>query len=106
VPPGRVDALIADRRVVESGVGAAARLGAAVDVRPPFQVYVRESDWVDIERDYRIDRAHSEPNVVFRIASDEALDEVEPLLPRSVVLIDLVSEREHRVASELVRVSA
>lgn len=105
VPPGRIDALIADRRVVESGVGAAARLGAAVDVRPPFQVYVRESDWVDIEREYRIDRAHSEPNVVFRIAADEALDDVERL-PRSVLLVDLVSEREHRVASELVRVSA
>jgi excisionase family DNA binding protein len=105
LPPGRIDALIADRRVVESGVGAAARLGAAVDVRPPFQIYVRESDWGDIEREYRIDRAHSEPNVVIRVAADEALDGLERL-PRSVVLVDLVSEREHRVASELMRVSA
>lgn len=102
VPPGRVDALIADPRVVESGVGAAARLGAAVDVRPPFQVYVRASDWVDVEREYRIDRAHSEPNAVFRIVADEALDDL-GRLPRAVVLVDLVSERENRVASELMR---
>lgn len=97
--------LIADRRVVESGVGAAARLGAAVDVRPPLQVYVRQSHWAAIGREYRVDRAHSEPNVVFRIAADEALDDVERL-QRSVVLVDLVSEREHRVANGLVRVSA
>jgi hypothetical protein len=63
--PGRIDALITDGRVVESGVGAAARLGAAVDVRPGFQVYVRESDWGDMEREYRLNREHSEPNVVF-----------------------------------------
>ena len=105
VPPARIDALIVDRRVIESGVGAAARLGAAVDLRPPFQVYVRQSHWAGIEREYRIDRSRSEPNVVFRVAADEALDGVQPL-PRSVVLVDLVSEREHRVASELARVSA
>jgi excisionase family DNA binding protein len=104
VPAARIDALMSDHCVVESGVGAAARLGAAVERRPPFQCYVRRSHWADLQREYRIDRAHSEPNVVFRIAADAALDGVRPL-PRSVVLLDLVSEREHRVASELLKVA-
>lgn len=103
VPPGRLEALSADRRVIESGVGAASLLGAAVDVRPPLQVYVRQSDWAEVDREYRVDREHSEPNVVFRLATDDVLDGVDPL-PRSVVLVDLVSESEDRVAAELLRV--
>lgn len=105
VPSARVDALVEDRRVVESGVGAAARLGAAVDVRPPYQMYVRASDWEAIKHDHRLDVEHSEPNVVFRVAPDEALEGVRRL-PRSVVLVDLVAERENRVAAELMRASA
>ncbi len=104
VPLDRVDALIADPRVVESGVGAAARLGATVDARPPFRSTcgsreLRPSDWRDIERKYRIDRAHSEQNIMFGVAADRSLDDVERL-PRAVVLIDLVAERENRAATQ------
>jgi excisionase family DNA binding protein len=105
VPPGRVDALRGDGRVIESGVGAAARLGAAVDVRPPYHVYVRESDWPSIQREHRVDLEHSEPNVVVRVAPDELLEGV-GMLPESVVLVDLVAEREDRVAAELLRVKS
>ena len=56
------------RRVVPSGVVAAARSGAPVDERPPFQVYVRQGDWDAIHAHYRVDQQHSAPNAVFRVA--------------------------------------
>jgi len=102
VPPGRIDALRRDGRIIESGVGAAARLGAAVDVRPPYRMYVRESDWPSVQREHRVDLHHSEPNVVFGVAPDDPLERV-GMLPWSAVLVDLVAEREDRVAAELLR---
>lgn len=105
VPPGILGDLLDDERVVPSGVVAAARSGAAVDERPPFQVYVRRGDWDAIQAHYRVDQHHSAPNVVFRVAPDEAPVFHDRLPHWVVAATDLVAEREHRVAAELMKVT-
>ncbi len=105
VPSVVLSELLEDERVVPTGVVAAARLGASVDERPPFQLYVRRGDWDAMQTLYRVDQQHSAPNVVFRIAPDDA-PVFHDHLPRWVVVaIDLVAEREHRVAAELMKVA-
>jgi excisionase family DNA binding protein len=106
MPPATHPSLLHDALVVPSGVVAAAALGAPVDERPPFQIYVRHHDWPTISAKYRADEKHFEPNVVVRIAPDDAPVFGDSGVDRVVAGVDLVSEREHRIAGELLAVSA
>jgi len=105
VPPVKHQSLLHDALVVPSGVVAAAALGAPVDEHPPFQIYVRLRDWPTIRAKYRADEQHSEPNVVVRIAPDDAPVFHNGGVDHVVAAVDLVSEREHRIAAELLAVS-
>ena len=45
VLPGSLDRILDDHRVVVSGAASAAQAGAAVQNRPPHDVYIRRSDY-------------------------------------------------------------
>lgn len=101
VSPGKFSALLADGRVVVSGVAAAAQHGAAVDEHPPHIIYVQRSDVGSVISDYRIDENHSSPNVVVWVVDDSCWPFDAPVVPPVVALVDLVNEGDHRSAREL-----
>lgn len=107
VLPGSVDRFLADSAVVVSGAGAAARHGAAVQGRPPHQVYVRDSDIGPLEHRHALREVQSDANLIVRLVPDGAWalgdDDVAPLL---VALVDLVDERDDRSAAEALRAFA
>lgn len=101
VSPGKFSSLLADSRVVVSGVAAAGRHGAAVDENPPHVVYVRRSDLDSVISKYRIDRDHSSPNLIMWVVDDERWPFAGSVVSAVVALVDLVAEGDRRSAREL-----
>jgi excisionase family DNA binding protein len=102
--PGSVDAVLGDRSVVVTGAGAAVDHGAAVQDRPPHQVYVRESDLEPLAKRHRLRDVASDANLIVRVAPDDAdLFEHGRVAPLLVAIVDLVDERDDRSAAEALR---
>ncbi len=104
VLPGSVERVLAEPAVVLSGAGAAAAHGAAVEDRPPHQVYVRESDLGALGRRYGMRDVASDANLIVRVVPDDAWVFGNDLVaPPLVALVDLVDERDDRSAVEALR---
>ena len=71
VLPGSLNRLLDDHRVVVSGAASAAHAGAAVQDRPPYDLYIRRSDYPALVKEYRM-RDSDEPNLIVRVAPDDA----------------------------------
>ena len=101
--PGSINRLLADKRVVISGATAAAHHGAAVQDRPPHAIYVRRSDYHDLESEYRL-KEGGDANLIVRVAPDDIwLFNAGKHAPMAVALLDLVDDRDDRSAAEALR---
>lgn len=106
VLPGSLERLLGDRRVVVSGAAAAAHAGAAVQDRPPYDIYVRRSDFGSLVEDHRM-RDSDEPNLIVRVVPDDVwLFEHGHHAPMVVAMVDMVDDRDDRSASEALRARA
>jgi excisionase family DNA binding protein len=106
VLPGSLNRLLDDHRVVVSGTASAAHAGAAVQDRPPYDLYIRRSDYSALVKEYRM-RVSDEPNLIVRVAPDDAwLFERGRRAPMVVSMVDMVDDRDDRSASEAVRARA
>lgn len=99
--PGEVAHLIDDARIRVSGASAAASLGAPVQDRPPFAIYVDAKNFDRVVADHVLLLDPDEHNLVIRIA--DHLDDRLPdhVAPAVVALIDLVDDRDDRSAREV-----
>lgn len=106
VLPGSIERVLDDHRVVVSGAAAAAQAGAAVQNRPPYDLYIRRSDFDEMVEEYRM-RDSNDPNLIARVAPDDAwLFEHGHHAPMAVSMIDMVDDRDDRSASEALRARA
>lgn len=106
VLPGSLERVLDDHRVVVSGAAAAAHAGAAVQSRPPYDLYIRRSDFAALVEEYRM-RDSDDPNLIARVTPDDAwLFEQGHHAPMAVSMIDMVDDRDDRSASEALRARA
>lgn len=86
-----------------SGAAAAAHAGAAVRSRPPYDLYIRRSDYPAVVDAHRM-RDSDEPNLIVRVAPDDAwLFERDHHAPMVVAMVDMVDDRDDRSATEALR---
>ena len=93
-----------------SGAASAAHAGAAVQDRPPYDLYIRRSDYPALVKEYRM-RDRDEPNLIARVAPDDAwlfeLGHHAPMIVSMIVsMVDMVDDRDDRSASEALRAQA
>ena len=92
VLPGSLNRLLDDHRVVVSGAASAAHAGAAVQGRPPYDLYIRRSDYPALVKEYRM-RDSNKPNLIVRVAPDDAwLFEQGHHAPMIVSMVDMVDD--------------
>lgn len=107
VLPGFLDRVLDDHRIVVSGAASTAHAGAAVQNRPPYDLYVRRSDYPAFVKKYRM-RDSDEPNLIVRVAPNDAwlFDRGGHHAPMVVAMVDMVDDRDDRSASEALRAQA
>ncbi|MCU1499870.1 MAG: hypothetical protein JWM47_3823, partial [Acidimicrobiales bacterium] len=68
--PAALEAVDDDPRLVLSGPAAAVEHGAAAPLRDERDVYVRRSEWEDVQRAFRIRPAVDDANITVRVVDD------------------------------------
>lgn len=103
VLPNRLPALLADRRVVLSGVDAGERYGAPVRPGEPHPVYASSGDLDRLVADYRLRDEQGEPNVIVRVVDPGSWILEHRVVPSLVAAIDAIDDGDARSATEILR---
>lgn len=104
VLPGSIERVLSDPAVVVSGARAAVEHGAAVQDRPPYQLYVSESDFDSFVRRHGAREVSADANLIVRVAPRDAwIFGAGLVAPPLVAMVDLVDERDDRSAAEALR---
>jgi excisionase family DNA binding protein len=103
VVPNRLPALLADQRVVLSGVDAGQHHGAPVRPGEPHPVYVSSDDLDQLVADHRLRDDDAEPNVLVRVVDPDVWILGHRVAPPLVAAIDALDDGDARSAAEILR---